>query len=140
MIKRLLAILLTLILVFTCACGSSVEQGQKTNDEKQEESYEDQHKEQDEDPYVEYSFRSDKLLTEHYNKHGIEMGFEDKESYQKAASDVINNKEALSKREKEDNDYVFYIEDTNEFVILSEDGYIRTYFLPSAGKSYYDRQ
>ena len=91
-------------------------------------------------PYKDYYFRSSKLLNEHYEKHGKEMGFKSAKDYEKAASDVINNPEALTKREKEDNDYVYYIEATNEFVILSEDGYIRTYFLPSAGKAYYDRQ
>ena len=91
-------------------------------------------------PYKDYYFHSSKLLNEHYEKHGKEMGFKSAKDYEKAASDVINNPDALTKREKEDNDYVYYIEATNEFVILSEDGYIRTYFLPSAGKAYYDRQ
>lgn len=90
--------------------------------------------------YTEYRFRTNKLLTQHYEKHGIEMGFDSKESYEKAASDVINDPSALHKTEAEDGDYVYYIEETNEFVILSQDGYIRTYFLPSAGKAYYDRQ
>ena len=90
--------------------------------------------------YTEYFFRSNKLLTQHYEKHGIEMGFDSKESYEKAASDVINNPAALHKLEAEDGDFVYYLEDTNEFVILSQDGYIRTYFLPSAGKAYYERQ
>ena len=90
--------------------------------------------------YIEYKFRNNKLLTQHYEKHGIEMGFDSKESYEKAASDVINNPAALHKIEAEDGDYVYYLEETNEFVILSTDGYIRTYFLPSGGKKYYDRQ
>ena len=90
--------------------------------------------------YVDYYFRSEKLLNQHYEKHGIEMGFASAEEYEKAASDVINNPAALTKTEAEDGDYVYYVEETNEFVILSTDGYIRTYFLPSAGKSYYDRQ
>ncbi|MBO4872500.1 MAG: PASTA domain-containing protein [Lachnospiraceae bacterium] len=90
--------------------------------------------------YTSYHFRSSKLLNEHYQKHGIEMGFKSAAAYEKAASDVINNPNALSKREKEDNDWVFYIVATNEFVVLSTDGYIRTYFLPNAGKAYYDRQ
>lgn len=90
--------------------------------------------------YVTYTFRSSKLLNEHYEKHGKEMGFANAKAYEKAACDVINNPDALTKTEKEDGDYVFYIEATNEFVILSKDGYIRTYFLPSAGKKYYDRQ
>lgn len=70
----------------------------------------------------------------------MRMGFDSPESYEKAASDVINNPAALNKTEAEDGDMVFYIEDTNEFVVLSTDGYIRTYFLPDAGKKYYDRQ
>ncbi|MBP5331285.1 MAG: hypothetical protein J6Y89_05485 [Lachnospiraceae bacterium] len=90
--------------------------------------------------YVDYHFRNDKLLTQHYEKHGIEMGFDSKESYEKAASDVINNPAALHKLEAEDGDHVYYVEDTNEFAILSTDGYLRTYFLPSAGKAYFDRQ
>lgn len=89
---------------------------------------------------VNYVFRNSRLLQQHYEKHGIEMGFDSAESYQAAASAVINNPDALSKTEAEDGDYVFYVEATNEFVILSTDGYIRTYFLPSGGKAYYDRQ
>lgn len=87
-----------------------------------------------------YTFRNQKLLDQHFEKHGIEMGFATAEEYEAAASAVINNPDALSKKEKEDNDFVYYVEETNEFVILSTDGYIRTYFLPSAGKAYYDRQ
>lgn len=90
--------------------------------------------------YTKYRFRNYNLLDQHYEKHGIEMGFDSRESYEKAASDVINNPKALHKTEAEDGDYVYYVEDTNEFVVLSKDGYIRTYFLPSGGKKYYDRQ
>lgn len=86
-----------------------------------------------------YSFRNERLLQQHYEKHGKEMGFPDAESYEKAASDVINNKNALHKIEKEDGDDVYYIVSTNELVVLSTDGYIRTYFKPNAGKRYFDR-
>ena len=90
--------------------------------------------------HVTYRFRSQKLLDQHYKKHGEEMGFASAEEYEAAASDVINSPDALYKVEAEDGDGVYYIEATNEFVILSTDGYIRTYFLPSGGKSYFDRQ
>ena len=89
---------------------------------------------------VDYRFRSKKLLNQHYEKHGIEMGFASASEYQQAASEVINNPNALSKIEKEDGDFVFYVEATNEFVVLSTDGYIRTYFWPDSGKKYYDKQ
>ncbi len=89
---------------------------------------------------VEFTFRNKKLLNQHYEKHGIDMGFSSAEEYEKAACDVLYNPDVLKKTEKEDGDYVFYVEETNEFVVVSTDGYIRTYFLPDSGKAYYDRQ
>ena len=98
----------------------------------------------DDGTYVEYHFRSKKQLNEHFEKHGGEFGedfgYDTAKDYEKGASDVINSSEALHKTEAEDGDGVYYIEATNEFVILSTDGYIRTYFRPNGGKSYYDRQ
>ncbi len=96
--------------------------------------------EKPEEEQVQYHFRNEKLLKQHYEKHGIEMGFDSPEEYEAAASAVIYNPDVLTKTEKEDGDYVFYVEDTNEFVVVSTDGFIRTYFLPSGGKSYFDRQ
>ncbi len=87
-----------------------------------------------------YRFRSKKYLNQHYEKHGIEMGFASAEEYEAAASAVINNPDALYKTEKEDGDGCYYIESTNEFVVLSTDGYIRTYFNPDSGKKYFDKQ
>lgn len=89
---------------------------------------------------VKYKFRNDYLLSQHYDKHGVEMGFDSKEDYERAASLVINNKNALHKTEQEDGDDVYYLESTNEFVVLSTDGYIRTYFNPNGGIDYFNRQ
>lgn len=89
---------------------------------------------------VEYHFRNKKLLNSHFEKHGIEMGFDTAAEYEAAASSVVNNKDALHKTEKEDGDDVYYLEETNEFVIVSGDGFIRTYFNPSDGIKYYNRQ
>lgn len=88
----------------------------------------------------ELKFRSVKLLNQHYEKHGIDMGFSSAQEYEQAAAAVPYHPDVLHKIEKEDGDDVYYIEATNEFVVVSGDGYLRTYFLPSAGKSYYDRQ
>lgn len=87
-----------------------------------------------------YKFRNQSLLDQHYEKHGREMGFSTAEEYEKAASSVVNNPNALHKTEKEDGDDVYYVESTNEFVIVSTDGYIRTYFLPDRGIDYYNKQ
>ncbi len=103
-----------------------------TDNEKEEE--------QEEAPVVTYSFRNESLLESHYEKHGIEMGFDSAEEYEAAASRVVNNPDALYKLEAEDNDHVYYVEETNEFVVVSQDGYIRTYFLPSRGIDYFNAQ
>lgn len=87
-----------------------------------------------------YTFKNNYRLEDHYEKHGKDMGFKDAESYEDAASKVVNNPEALHKTEKEDGDDVYYVEKTNEFVVVSPDGYIRTYFNPDDGINYYNRQ
>lgn len=88
----------------------------------------------------EYTFRNGRLLEEHFEKHGKEMGFSSAEEYQAAASAVVNHGDALHKVEKEDGDDVYYLEATNEFVIVSTDGFIRTYFKPDSGIDYFNRQ
>lgn len=87
-----------------------------------------------------YSFRNKKLLNDHYNKHGIDMGFASASEYEAAAAAVVSNPNALHKTEKEDGDDVYYVEATNEFVVVSTDGYIRTYFCPDSGIKYYNKQ
>ncbi len=98
----------------------------------------------DDENYVEYHFRKKQYLNEHFEKHGGEFrddfGYQTAQEYEKGASDVINNPDALYKTEAEDGDGVYYIEATNEFVILSTDGYIRTYFRPDKGIDYFNRQ
>lgn len=89
---------------------------------------------------IEASFRNKKLLDSHYEKHGKDMGFASAKEYEAAALSVVNNMEALHKTEAEDGDDIYYLEKTNEFVVVSKDGYIRTYFLPDSGKKYYDKQ
>ncbi len=89
---------------------------------------------------ITYCFRNSDLLEQHFEKHGKEMGFSTPEEYEAAASAVINNPDVLYKTEAEDGDGVYYLESTNEFVVLSTDGYIRTYFNPGDGKAYFDRQ
>ena len=86
------------------------------------------------------TFRNESLLREHFDKHGKEMGFTDAKAYEQAAAAVVTNPLSLHKLEAEDNDDVYYLESTNEFVIVSTDGYIRTYFKPDKGKAYFDQQ
>ncbi len=87
-----------------------------------------------------YRFRNPKLLDQHYTKHGIGMGFGSAAEYEAAAARVVTNPNALHKTEAEDGDDVYYIPASNEFVVVSTDGYIRTYFLPDSGIKYYNKQ
>lgn len=87
-----------------------------------------------------YYFRNEKLLNEHYEKHGKEMGFDSAKSYEAAANEIINNPDSLHRIEEEDGDDVYYLEENNGFVIVSIDGYIRTFFYPDDGLDYFNRQ
>ena len=92
-----------------------------------------------------YTFRSEELLNNHYEKHGRYMGYASKEDYEAFASNLVNyckqNKGACEfKYEQEDSDEVYYFESANEIVFVSGDGYIRTYFRPDEGRAYFDRQ
>lgn len=89
---------------------------------------------------ADYHFKNDELLTEHFEKHGGEFQYNSKEEYELGANEVINSEDALQKEEAEDGDEIYYLEKTNEIVFLSKDGYIRSYFKPSDGVEYFNRQ
>ncbi len=86
------------------------------------------------------TFRNWDLLQQHFEKHGAEVNCSTPEEYLAAANAVVANRKSLHKTEKEDGDDVYFLESTGEFVIVSTDGYIRTYFKPSDGIKYYNRQ
>lgn len=92
--------------------------------------------------YKQYSFRSKKLFDSHYEKHGSEFGSITQEEYLQLANDLLNSDSPsiLNKTEKEDGDDVFFDTDTGYFLVLSTDGYIRTFFIPDKGIDYYNRQ
>lgn len=87
-----------------------------------------------------YTFKSQKHLDQHFDKHGEDFDYANAQEYLEGANRVIQNPKSLHKLEAEDGDDVYYLEETNEFVIVSTQGFIRTYFCPSAGLAYYNRQ
>ena len=88
---------------------------------------------------ITYAFRNENYLNEHFEKHKEEFDFVTAEEYLQGANSVINHEDALHKLEAEDGDDVYYLEATNELVVVATDGYIRTYFKPSDGINYYNR-
>ena len=89
---------------------------------------------------IDYTFISNDNLIEHFEKHGSEMNYSNVEDYLQGANKVISHPRSLHKIEKEDGDYVYYLEETNEIVFVSKDGYIRTFFCPDDGIDYYNKQ
>ena len=92
--------------------------------------------------YKQYKFRSKKLLDSHYEKHGSEFGSITKDEYLRLANDLLNSASStvLHKTEKEDGDDVYFDTATGYFLVLSTDGYIRTFFIPDKGIDYYNKQ
>ena len=85
-------------------------------------------------------FRNDNLWEEHFLKHGGEFGYTTKEDYLEGANEVVTSAYSKHKQEAEDGDDIYYDAENNEIVFVSKDGYIRTYFKPSDGIEYYNRQ
>lgn len=92
------------------------------------------------DPEKTLIFRSFDLLQEHFEKHGRDMGYASTEEYLAAANAVVADPSVLHKKQAEDGDDVYFLPKTNDLVIVSTDGYIRTYFRPEDGMEYYRRQ
>lgn len=103
-------------------------------------SEEDEPSDSQDEVEILYEFRRASYLEQHFEKHGNEFEYATKEEYLAGANRVILSPDALHKIEAEDGDDIYYLEETNEFVVVSTDGYIRTYFRPSAGIAYYNRQ
>lgn len=93
----------------------------------------------------EAEFKTQDLLDEHFEKHVVkqgEFGNITKEQYLKGAQDLINSKPGgdILTKTRINGDTVFYNKETNEFAIRTRDGTIRTYFKPSDGLEYFNRQ
>jgi pyocin large subunit-like protein len=89
-------------------------------------------------------FRNKDRFEEHYQKHVInqaEFGDITKEEYLALAQDLVDTpgSQVLTKN-NDDGDTLFYDPDTNSFAVVSGDGYLRTFFKPSAGQKYFDKQ
>ncbi len=91
-------------------------------------------------PYAqqELGFIDEDSLKQHYKKHGIEMGFASADEYVRRANEVIKGN-VLSTRQ-DDNDIAYFNEESEEFVVVSPQGFIRTYFIPDTGIEYFKKQ
>ncbi len=86
-----------------------------------------------------YSFRDANTLESHYKKHGQEMGYSTALAYQARANEVIQAQESLNTKQN-DGDTAYFLKSTGEFVVLSPQNVIRTFFIPENGMEYFERQ
>ena len=84
-------------------------------------------------------FNNDETWESHFEKHKDEFEFSNKEEYLQGANDMLIQSDLLIKKD-DDNDDLYYREITNEFAVVSTDGYLRTYFKPDDGIEYFNRK
>ncbi len=88
-----------------------------------------------------YTFRNEARYDEHFRKHGSEFGSITKEQYLDLANKLIASKsKSVLHKTSEDGDSLFYDKDKNYFLVLSSDGFIRTFFIPDSGMKYWEKQ
>jgi len=139
--RRLLALVTALFLmVGFAACGETSQEPPDAGNGASE-SYEDWNVEEH------TQFRKQEYLEEHYEKHVIdqaefeEYGEVSMEDYLRMAQQLVDAPDAdVLTKEEEDGDLLYYDPETNGFAVLSSDGYLRTYFRPSDGIEYFERQ
>lgn len=137
--SRFLALLLALLMILGCfvGCGSGEVQG---TDEAESDvlSWD----------ITEYSqFRTKEHWEDHYQKHVIDQeefvedfGDISKEQYLMLAQWLMDFADDEVQIKEDDGDLLYYDAENNFFGVMSDDGYIRTFFRPSAGQEYFDRQ
>lgn len=74
-----------------------------------------------------YSFYDAQSLYTHFKKHGKETNCTTAQQYLEKANNIITNKNAAHHKTK-DNDNVYFIKKTGDFVVLSNAKYIRSYY------------
>lgn len=86
------------------------------------------------------TFRTPEKLVKHFEEHKKATGSETAEDYLIKANAVIQNPKSQIKLETDegDNDKVYYLSQTGEIVFVSEDGFIRTYYI--ADDRYFEKQ
>lgn len=88
------------------------------------------------------AFKSQELFNNHFIKHADDFGNLTKKEYLKGAQDLINSSPGgnILTITRANGDELFYNKATNEFAVKASNGTIRTYFKPTDGIGYFNRQ
>lgn len=88
---------------------------------------------------VNHQFQSSELLQQHFEKHQYEFGNISVDEYLEQASRLADEEvsDDLVELRRSDNSISRYKFSTNEFIVVNEDGTIRTYFKPERKEEYW---
>jgi pyocin large subunit-like protein len=136
---RFVAAALFVLLLFTVACGSPQApstQVQKTKDAVEGSAAPSHVKRPD------LGFASRQKLVDHYQKHGREFGTITVEQYLNKAQELRDRPTggAILETARPDGTVTRFDRESGDFIAFSRDGTIRTYFRPTDGEAYYQRQ
>jgi hypothetical protein len=81
-------------------------------------------------------FATAALRASHFADHGADLGYSDEASYLQGARNLFANPDVAT-FVRPSGDVAYYLQDTNEFGVLSNANVIRTYFAPVRGAAYF---
>ena len=82
-------------------------------------------------------------LDKHYNSHAGDMGIKTKESYAAHAikfANTVDKTNCVSFVDPKTKATYKYNKSTNEFAVISQSGYVITFYKPSKGQAYYESE
>lgn len=83
-------------------------------------------------PVEVYGFANkERKNTKDHKAHAKEMGFKNQDDYEKAALMFWSKEQGIIYKGKRRNDFAKYNEKTRKYVVISKDGYIKTFYLLS---------
>ena len=88
---------------------------------------------------IKIEFETPESMQKHYVKHGEEYGDISIESYLSLANELANMpvSDDVEKIVRSDGSTAIYRFSTNDFLVVTKDGSIRTFFKPKNGKEYW---
>jgi pyocin large subunit-like protein len=130
---------LLVLLFFAIACGSPQApptQAQKTKDAVESNAASSHIKRPD------IGFATRQKLVDHYRKHGREFGSITMEQYLRGAQELRDRPAggAILEFTRPDGSVTRFDRKSGDFIAFNRDGVIRTYFRPTDGEAYYQRQ
>jgi pyocin large subunit-like protein len=133
------AVALFILLLLAVACGSPQApptQAQKTKDAIESNGVSSHVKRPD------VGFASRQKLVDHFRKHGREFGTITMEQYLRGAQELRDRPAggAILEAARPDGSVTRFDRDSGDFIAFSRDSVIRTYFKPTDGEAYYQRQ